>query len=88
MTEHRGPCDPGGMPSTCIRVSPDHRGGWNVLPPSDQDRVTCATLDEARRVAHAWAMRSQPCELIVRDAYDRVLQYEVVETAREAAGCS
>jgi hypothetical protein len=45
------------------------------MPPA---HVTYDTLDEARRVATAQAARLAPCELVVRDAYHRVLRREVL----------
>lgn len=64
------------------RVCVDHnsRGEWELAMPDDAGRVTCETLDEARRVAYLWAARRQPCELIIRDAYHRVLDRELIDS--------
>jgi hypothetical protein len=50
--------------------------------PRTEGQVTCETLDDARRVAFLCAARGRSCELIVYDAYDRVMQREFVEGAR------
>jgi hypothetical protein len=71
-------CDAARMPSARIRVSSDHRGQWTVSLPDHRPVITCDSLDEARRVARAWAVDAQPCELIVHDAYERVLEHELV----------
>jgi hypothetical protein len=41
--------------------------------------VTCESLEDARRIAYFCAARRGPCELVVRDAYDRVLQHELID---------
>jgi hypothetical protein len=68
-----------------VRVDRIRTGVWQVtLPgepgrPEHRERVTCETLDDARRLAHECAERRHPCELVVFDAYHRVLEREVVE---------
>jgi hypothetical protein len=46
------------------------RGRMNTL--------MCQTLGEASRVAYGCAADRRPCELIVRDAYHRVLEHELI----------
>jgi len=47
---------------------------------SDQESVvTCETFDEAQRVAYLCAPHRRPCELIVCDAYHRVLHHELID---------
>jgi hypothetical protein len=60
-----------------VRVEHDGRGGWQVALPN-HDRITCGTLDQARREAYVSALRAERCELIVHDAYHRVLSRELV----------
>ena len=62
---------------TTVRLDLNGHGAWEIALP-EQDRVTCDTLDDARRVAHMCAEDRRPCELIVRDAYHRVLQRELI----------
>jgi hypothetical protein len=63
-----------------ITVCVDHnvRGAWDIELSDERDPVTCKTLDEATRVAYRCAADRRPCELIVRDAYHRVLRHELV----------
>jgi hypothetical protein len=39
----------------------------------------CGTLADARRVAYQCAARRHPCELVVCDAYHRVMQREIID---------
>lgn len=55
-----------------VRVDPGYRGGWQVSFP-DGRPIVCDTLDDARREAQRFAGRSHPCELVIRDAYHRVI---------------
>ena len=58
-----------------------HRGGWEIELPDQREPVTCETLEDARRMAYLCAARRHPCELVVHDAYHRVLHHELI--ARE-----
>ncbi len=60
-----------------VRVELSPRG-WEITMPSRRERVACERLEEARGVAYLYAVRSRPCELIVRDAYHRVLERELI----------
>jgi hypothetical protein len=66
-----------------VRVDLSRRGGWEVRLPGGNRPLTCETLDEARRVAYKSAVHQHPCQLIVYDAYHRVLQREVIAEAME-----
>lgn len=70
-----------------VRVEHDGRGGWQVALPN-RDRITCRTLDQARREAHVFAERTELCELIVHDAYHRVLSRELVNPDLGATAAS
>lgn len=61
-----------------VRIERDSRGGWQVELPGSPKPAPCETLEEARRVAHLSAAHGRASELIVRDAYHRVLQREVI----------
>lgn len=65
-----------------VRVEHDGRGAWSGAMPGDGDPVTCDTFDDARRVAYLCAARKRPCELIVHDAYHRVLHRELINGHR------
>jgi hypothetical protein len=74
------------MSTTQVRVDLTRRGDWDV-DLSDQDsRVTCETFEEAERVAHICAAYQQPCELVVCDAYHRVLRRELIDTCTDQTG--
>ena len=66
-----------------VRVEHDGRGAWSVAMPGDGDPVTCETFDDARRVAYLCAAHTRPCEVIVHDAYHRVLHRELINGHRD-----
>ena len=65
-------------PSSTVQVDRDARGTWHVVPTADEDERFCATLAEASDLAFRWAGEHRPCELIVRDAYHRVVRHELI----------
>jgi len=65
-----------------VLVARNERGGWEVAVPAGDARLTCETLDDARRVAYLCAARTGPCEVIVHDAYHRVLYRELIDGDR------
>jgi hypothetical protein len=62
-----------------VYVDINRHGGWEVLPPDASQPIGCETLDAARRAAHRCAERSRPCGVVVRDAYHRVSQRELID---------
>lgn len=66
-----------------VRVDLNVRGAWEVALSDQCERVTCKTLEEATRAAYRCAADRRPCELIVCDAYHRVLHHELVNSAGE-----
>lgn len=66
------------MRPVTVQVDRNGRGAWEVAMPDQLKPVTCETLDDARRVAHLCAAHRCPCELIVCDAYHRVLHHELI----------
>jgi hypothetical protein len=69
------------MNQTTVRVDLSVRGVWEVALSDRSDRVTCNTLEEAGRLAQSCAEKRRPCELIVRDAYHRVVHHQVVSVS-------
>jgi hypothetical protein len=63
----------------------NYHGSWDVELPYEAEPVICRTLDEATRVAYRCAADRRPCELIVRDAYHRVLRHELVNGEKDAS---
>ncbi len=56
-----------------VQVGRDAGGAWKVLLPDGTPSATCETLSAARRVARRWAQDNPPSELIIHDAYHRVV---------------
>ena len=73
-------------PPITVSVEPDGRGAWEVTVRDDLSHVACRTLDDARKVAYRSASGRRPCELIVRDAYHRVIQRTVIDDERAGRG--
>lgn len=69
------------MNPTTVHVDLNARGAWEVALPDQREHVTCRTLEEASRLAYRCAADRRPCELIVRDAYHRVLHHELMNVA-------
>ena len=72
-------------PLPIIRIERDRFGRWHVvLPQSESDpSATCETLDEARSVAYRQAAEHLPCELVVHDAYHRVIVDEQLSASHQ-----
>ena len=66
-----------------VRVDLGPRGAWEVVLPGRVDRLRCKTLEEASRIAHRLAAARRPCELIVHDAYHRVVEHELIQLGTE-----
>ncbi len=66
-----------------VRVDLSPRGAWEVAVPERVNRLRCKTLEEASRVAHLLAAARRPCELIVYDAYRRVVEHELIQLGGE-----
>ena len=59
-----------------VRVGRAGPGEWQVELPDQREAITCETFDDAQRIAYLCAAQRRPCELIVRDAYHRVVRHE------------
>lgn len=81
MSEAAVPSTRGGNGQSIVRVDLNARGAWEITLSDERMRVTCPTLDAARHAAYECAAERRPCELIVRDAYHRVLYRELVNGA-------
>jgi len=64
-----------------VRVQLNRRGEWEIALPDRGDPVKCKSLPEAKSVAHRCAAEMDPCEVIIYDAYYRVLYRERSESA-------
>jgi hypothetical protein len=74
------------MSPVTVRVDRTRLGAWEVAMPDQGELVTCETLEDAERVAYLCAARRRPCELIVCDAYHRVLQRVLIDGHHDPAG--
>ncbi len=61
-----------------ISVEPGRRGDWHVVVPDEPGPVSCQTLDDAQWVAQLLAADRQPCQVVTRDAYHRVVGRELI----------
>jgi hypothetical protein len=66
------------MSLATVHIGRNDRGGWEVALSDPRERVVCETLDDARRVGYLCAARAHASELVVRDAYHRVLHRELI----------
>jgi hypothetical protein len=73
------------MNLTMVRVDISVRGAWEVALSDQRERVTCETLEEASRLAYRCAADRRPSELVVCDAYHRVVHRELIN-GREGRG--
>ena len=73
-------------PQLTVRVSLNTRGQSEVVLPSRRRPLRCQGLEEAERVAYRFAARRRPCEIVVHDAYHRVLLREVINGSPTSGG--
>ncbi len=74
-----------------VEVKPDYRGTWEVALSEAGVQTRCETLADARRVAYASAAQRDCSELVIQDAYHRVIerrQFDAATRAREARTAS
>jgi hypothetical protein len=73
-----------------MTVHVDHtvRGSWEIALPDQREPLVCKTLEEASLVAYRCAADRRPCELVVRDAYHRVLRHELIKVGGGPRSCS
>lgn len=73
------------MTPSSVTVNATRRGGWEVSCPESDFRIRCETLDDARRLARRCAARTSPCDLVVHDAYNRVVEHELIRSTSHQA---
>lgn len=66
-----------------VQVRISRLGGWQVSVPGDHGPLGCENLDEARRIAQQCVAHGHARELIVYDAYDRVLERKLIDESPE-----
>jgi hypothetical protein len=72
--------------SSTVWVNRNLRGTWEVVVPDRRGPLVCKTLDDARRVGRAYAARTRPCELVIRDAYHRVIARDLITAEDRGRG--
>jgi hypothetical protein len=82
--EGTAPAEPTRAWTVSVDFSP--HVGWEIELPDQSERIACETLEEARRVAYMCAARRRPCELIVHNAYHRLIELQLVGTRRRRTG--
>ena len=65
-----------------VRVLRGARGQWEVVLPDRRRPLRCRDLGEAQQVAYLFAERSRPCEIVVHDAYHRVVRRDLINGHR------
>ena len=65
-----------------VRVLRGARGQWEVVLPDRGRRLMCRDLEEAQQFAYVVAERSRPCEVVVHDAYHRVVRRDLINGHR------
>lgn len=68
-----------------VLVRPARHGAWEVEFSEHDPPVTCETLDEARRMGYLYGSRRMPSELVVRDAYHRILHRGTIDDEHRVA---
>jgi len=56
----------------------NQRAPWEIEIPGHRAHLHCETLADARRIAYLCVAHRRPCELTVLDAYDRVIEHELL----------
>lgn len=64
-----------------VRIDRRSRGGWEIEFADEPEHVICRTLADAERVAYRYASDGAPCEIIVHDAYHRVMSRQTLPHA-------
>ena len=72
--------------TVCVQHHP--RGYWEVITPDRRVRISYETFDDARRIAFLAVAHARSCELIVRDAYNRIVEHELIDGHRPSAATS
>lgn len=64
---------------TTVVVQYRPQGHWEIVTPPRGARIRCETLDDARRIAYLSLAHTHQCQLILRDAYYRVIAHELID---------
>jgi hypothetical protein len=73
------------MSPRTIRVDLNRHGAWEITLPVKLDPINCESLYEARRAAYRFAAHWHPCEVVMYDAYHRVVHRKRIDSHEDAA---
>ncbi len=76
------------MSPPTIRVDLNRHGAWEITLPVGLDPINCKSRDEARTTAYRFAAGWHPCEVVMCDAYHRVVHRELIDSFEDAAACA
>ena len=62
-----------------VNVDYNRGGAWKVGLPDCAAPLVCETLEEAQWIAYRCAAQRSPCELLVHDAYHRLILRQVID---------
>ena len=76
------------MSTRTIRMDLNGHGAWEITLPVGLDPINCGgSLYEARRAAYRFAAHWHPCEVVMCDAYHRVVHRKLIDSVEDAATC-
>ncbi|MGO9791472.1 MAG: hypothetical protein ACLP8S_18820 [Solirubrobacteraceae bacterium] len=77
------------MSTRTIRVDLNRHGAWEITLPVGLDPINCGgSIYEARRAAYRFAAHWHPCEVVMSDAYHRVMHRKLIDSYEDAAAYS
>jgi hypothetical protein len=71
-----------------VRVDLNRHGAWEITLPAQLDPINCESLYEAGRTAYRFAAHWHPCEVVMCDAYHRVMHRQLIDSYEDAAAYS
>ncbi len=76
------------MTPRTIRVDLNRHGAWEITLPAQLNPINCQSLYEARRAAYRFAAHWHPCEVVICDAYHRVMHRQLIDSYEDATAYS
>ncbi len=73
------------MSARTVSVDRNRGGSWEITLPAKHDPISYGTLEEARLEAYRLAAHWHPCEIVMLDAYNRVVHRKSIGCREDAA---
>ncbi len=73
------------MSARTVSVGRNRDGSWEITLPAKHEPISYLTLDEARLEAYRLAAHWHPYEIVMCDAYHRVVHRKLIDTREDAA---